>query len=151
MEVAPAALSRYPCPGAGASGAAVTEPPRELLAAYGESDLARHQIPIQGGTVRVQGSGVPADHTVWVAGRQVPVDPQGKFVAEEILPVGAHTVEVSVLDAEGNGSLYLRDLEFKRRDLFYVGYAELTLSANHVNGPERLLQGQNAERDYSSS
>src|SRR4029079_8426810 len=46
-----------------------------LPAAYGESDLAHQQIPIGGGTVKVQGSGVPAGHTVWVAGRQVPVDP----------------------------------------------------------------------------
>ena len=118
--------------------------PRELLAAYGENDLARHQIPLGSGTVKVQGSGIPADHTVWVAGRQVPVDPQGNFAAEEILPDGTHTVEVAVLDDAGNGSLYLRDLEFKSRDLFYVGVADLTLSKNRASGPVDLLQG--AER-----
>src|SRR5439155_199920 len=83
-------------PAEGAKGApAAAAPPSELLAAYGESDLARHQIPMDGGTVRVQGRGIPMGHTVWVAGRQVPVDPQGNFVAEEILPAGAHTVEVA--------------------------------------------------------
>src|SRR5437773_7781779 len=126
-------------------------PPSELLAAYGESDLARHQIPLDGGTVRVQGGGIPAGHTVWVAGRQVPVDPQGNFVAEEILPTGAHTVEVAVLDDGGNGSLYLRDLEFKRRDLFYVGVADLTVSESHANGPVKLLQGENAPQPSDSS
>ena len=126
-------------------------PPRELLAAYGENDLARHQIPLGSGTVKVQGSGIPADHTVWVAGRQVPVDPQGNFAAEEILPDGTHTVEVAVLDDAGNGSLYLRDLEFKRRDLFYVGVADLTLSENRANGPVDLLQGENAPQPYDSS
>src|SRR5437867_345060 len=80
--------------------------PRELLAAYGESDLARHQIPLGSGTVTVQGSGIPTDHAVWVAGRQIPIDPQGNFVAERILPDGTHTVEVAVLDDAGNGSLY---------------------------------------------
>src|SRR5262249_27127121 len=84
--------------------------PRELLAAYGESDLARHGIPLGSGTVKVQGKGIPADYTIWVAGRQVPVDPQGNFAAEEILPDGTHTVEVAALDDGGNGSLYLRDL-----------------------------------------
>jgi len=59
---------------------------RELLAAYGENQLARQQIPLGSGTVKVQGSGIPAGHTVWVAGRQIPVDPQGNFAAEEILP-----------------------------------------------------------------
>ncbi len=126
-------------------------PPSELLAAYGESDLARHQIPLDGGTVRVQGGGIPAGHTVWVAGRQVPVDPQGNFVAEEILPSGAQTVEVAVLDDAGNGSVYLRDLEFKRRDLFYVGLADFTLSENRANGPARLLQGENAPQPFDSS
>jgi hypothetical protein len=82
---------------------------RELLAAYGANDLARKQIPLGSGTVKVQGSGIPAGHTVWVAGRQIPVDPQGNFAAEEVLPSGAHSVEVAVLDDAGNGSLYLRD------------------------------------------
>ena len=128
-----------------------TEPARELLAAYGENDLVRHHIPLDGGAVKVQGSGIPAGHTVWVAGRQVPVDPQGRFAAEEVLPAGAHTVEVAVLDEAGNGSLYLRDLEFKRRDLFYVGVADLTLSESSSSGPAELLQGENAQQPFDSS
>jgi flagellar motor protein MotB len=118
--------------------------PRELLAAYGGSDLAHHGIPLGSGTVKVQGNGIPADYTIWVAGRQVPVDPQGKFAAEEILPTGMHTVEVEVLD-------HLRDLEFKRRDLFYFGVADLTLSGNRAKGPVDLLQGENAQQPYDSS
>src|SRR6185503_1664369 len=125
--------------------------PRELLAAYGANDLARQQIPLGSGTVKVQGSGIPAGHTVWVAGRQIPIDPQGNFAAEEILPTGTHTVEVAVLDDAGNGSLYLRDLEFKRNDLFYVGVADLTVSKNSSSGPAKLLQGENASQPYDSS
>ena len=124
---------------------------RELLAAYGANDLARQQIPLGSGTVKVQGSGIPTGHTVWVAGHQIPVDPQGNFAAEEILPTGTHTVEVGVLDDAGNGSLYLRDLEFKRTDLFYVGVADLTVSKNSASGPVKLLQGENATQPYDSS
>ncbi len=124
---------------------------RELLAAYGENQLARQQIPLGSGTVKVQGSGIPAGHTVWVAGRQIPVDPQGNFAAEEILPAGAHSVEVSVLDDAGNGSLYLRDLEFKRTDLFYVGIADLTVSKNSVSGAAKLQEGENNPYPYDSS
>jgi flagellar motor protein MotB len=127
------------------------ESPRELLAAYGENDLARHQIPLGSGTVKVQGSRIPAGHTIWVAGRQVPVDPQGNFAAEEILPDGTHTVEVAALDDAGNGSLYLRDLEFKSRDLFYVGVADITMSKNRAGGPVGLLQGANTPQPYDSS
>src|SRR5436309_1672657 len=123
----------------------------DLLAAYGDNDLARQQIPLGSGTVKVQGGGIPAGHTVWVAGRQIPVDPQGNFVAEEILPTGTHTVEVAVLDDAGNGSLYLRDLEFKRTDLFYVGVADFTWSDHHANGPVQQLEGDNAPQPFDST
>src|SRR5215813_8978243 len=122
-----------------------------LLAAYGENDLARQQIPLGSGTVKVQGSGVPAGHKVWIAGREVPVDAKGNFVAEEVLPNGTQTVEVAVLDDAGNGSLYLRDLEFKRRDMFFVGIADLTISKNSVSAAEKLQQGDNAAQPVDSS
>jgi flagellar motor protein MotB len=133
------------------AAAAALDMPRELIAAYGENDLARQQIPIGSGTVKVQGSGIPAGYTVWVAGHPVPADPQGNFAAEEILPSGTHTVEVAVLDGAGNGSLYLRDLEFKRRDLFYFGVADITVAQNRASGPIDLLQGANAPQPYDSS
>src|SRR5437867_8628607 len=148
-DARPLRLYREPSPG----DAVTSDGPstRELLAAYGENDLARQQIPLGSGTVKVQGSGIPAGHTVWVAGHQIPVDPQGNFAAEQILPTGTHTVEVAVLDDAGNGSLYLRDLEFKRTDLFYVGLADLTVSKNSASGPAKLLQGENASQPYDSS
>jgi hypothetical protein len=78
----------------------------ELLAAYGENDLAIRNIRLGSGTIKVRGSGVPVGHEVWVAGRPVPVDAQGNFVAEEILPSGAQTVEVAMLDEGGNAHLF---------------------------------------------
>jgi flagellar motor protein MotB len=129
---------------------AADAPSHELLAAYGENDLAHQHIPIGGGLVKVQGSGVPAGHTVWMAGRQVPVDPNGNFAAEEILPNGAHTVEVAVLDDAGNGSLYLRDLELKRKDLFYLLHADVTLSETRSSGPIEAQQGEDAQQPFDS-
>jgi flagellar motor protein MotB len=140
-----------PAPKIGKGVASDGPAPRELMSAYGENNLARHQIPLGSGTVTVQGSGIPAGHTVWLAGREIPIDPKGSFAAEQILPDGTHTVEVAVLDDAGNGSLYLRDLEFKRRDLFYVGVADITVSGSRSDGPIDLLQGQNAPQPYDSS
>jgi flagellar motor protein MotB len=125
------------------------EPP-ELLAAYGESTLAGHNIQVSGGTVTVRGGGIPPGHTVWVAGHQVPVDPKGNFIAEEVLPSGAHTVEVAVLDADGNGTLYLRDLDFKPNDRFFVGMADLTVSKSHTSATEQEQEGANAPYDYDA-
>ena len=124
---------------------------RQLFAAYGENRLGVHNIGLGSGTVSVRGSGVAPDQEVWVAGRPMPVDESGSFVTEEILPEGAHTVEVAVLDTEGSGELYLRDLEFKNNDWFYVGMADLTVSENTASGPIDLLQGGNSDFDYDSN
>jgi flagellar motor protein MotB len=122
-----------------------------LLDAYGETEMALHNIRLSSGTVTVQGAGIPPDHTVWVAGQPVPVDAQGRFVAETILPTGLHTVEVAVLDPAGNGELFLRDLEFEASDWFYVGMADLTFAQNDVNGPIELFQGDSQRLDYDAS
>src|SRR5690348_6154609 len=113
------------------------KPPRpdaQLLASYGENGLAMQNIRLSSGTVTIRGDGIPAGHTVWLAGRQVPVDPRGSFIAEEIFPTGMQTVEVAVLDPEGNGNLYLRDLAFPASDRFFVGMADFTFSKSETTG-----------------
>ncbi|NIV17904.1 MAG: OmpA family protein [Woeseiaceae bacterium] len=126
-------------------------PVSTLFSAYGESRLNLHNIGLSSGTVSVRGSGVSEGQEVWVAGRPIPVDKSGSFVTEEILPEGSHTVEVAVLDKEGSGELYLRDLEFKKKDWFYVGMADVTLSEGTASGPIELLQGENSVYDYDSN
>jgi hypothetical protein len=122
-----------------------------LLAGYGEAEPVARNIPLDGaGTVRVQGSGVPVDHEVWLAGSRVPVDEHGNFVAEAVLPEGLQTVEVAVLDRQGNGELFLRDLELERDDWFYVGIADLTFAARKKSGPADALQGHDSTFDNDS-
>jgi hypothetical protein len=125
--------------------------PTPILAAYGENSLGLHNIGLSSGTVSVRGNNVPTGHEVWVAGRPVPVDENGSFIAEEVLPQGSHTVEVAVLDEEGAGNLYLRDLEFEDNDWFYVGMADVTVSSSSANGPAGLMQGENSQYDYDSN
>lgn len=126
-------------------------PEKELLASYGQNALALQNIQLSSGTVTVRGTGIPAEHTVWVAGRPVPVDPNGNFISEEILPSGTHTVEVAVLDNQGDGTLFLRDLEFESHDRFFVGMADMTVSKTRTRGAADLLQGENAPYDGGSS
>ena len=147
-DATPAAQADVASQGAAVRHRDLKEP--ELFAAYGESTLSDYNIRVSGGTVTVRGGGIPAGHTVWVAGQEVPVDPHGNFVAEELLPVGAHTVEVAVLDQDGNGTLYLRDLEFKPNDRFFFGMADLTVSKNHTTTTEQEMQGANAPYDYDA-
>ena len=67
-----------------------------LIDGYGESERHTRGIPLESAsTVRVAGDGIPAEHTVWLAGTQLPVDPDGRFVGEVLLPAGVHSVEVA--------------------------------------------------------
>ena len=106
----------------------------EPSAAYGENTLAMSDIPLASGTVTVRGNAIPAGHQVYVAGQPVPVDPQGNFVAQEILPSGVHTVEVAVLDPYGIEFVSARDID-----------QQLGLRQPHVeHRHERLPARQNA-------
>lgn len=120
---------------------------KELLVGYGETRIAVENIEKKGGTIRVYGSDIPDEHSVWVAGRAVPVDEKGKFVAEAILPPGLHTVEVGVLDRAGNGELFLRDLELGKSDWFYVAIADITAAKDKTSGPARLVTGDTTHYD----
>lgn len=120
---------------------------QELLVGYGENRLEIQNIPLKGGTIRVNGENIPEDHTVWLAGRPVPLSPDKDFISEEILPPGLHTVEVAVVDQKGNGELFLRDLQLDKSDWFYVGMADITASRDNTNGPAELLTGDTTHYD----
>lgn len=120
---------------------------KELLAGYSENHVSVQNIPLKGGVVKAYGSSIPSEHSVWVAGRHVPVDHEGRFVVEEILPPGMHTVEVAVLDKSGNGDLYLRDLELEKNDWFYVGIADVTAAMDNTHGPAELVTNDKTHYD----
>ena len=119
----------------------------EQLVGYGENHLDTHNIPLIGGTVLVNGSKIPQGHSVWLAGRRIPVSEDGTFVAEEIFEKGYHTVEVAVLDPAGNGELYMREMQFKKNDWFYVGIADFTMVKDSTNGPAELVTGDTTHYD----
>lgn len=127
------------------------EPEKELLVGYGENRLVRHNIPLSGGMIKAYGSAIPAGHTVWLAGRSVPLSENGEFVAEEIIPSGLHSVEVAVLDEQGNGELFLRDLELEKSDWFYVGIADITVAQDSTNGPAELVTNDQTHYDNDLS
>ena len=114
---------------------------KELRVGYGETHLRRQTIPLRGGTVTVNGRNIPKDHSVWLAGRPLPVNEKGEFVSDEIFKPGLHTVEVAVLDREGNGELFLRELELSKSDWFYVGIADMTIARDRTSGPASLVTG----------
>lgn len=113
------------------------------LAIYGRSSLKQRRINLSGGTVSVYGENIPADHQVWVFDQDIPVSDKQDVVIEQILPSGQHSVEVAVLDSEGSGNLFVRNLELKQKSWFTVGIADLTIGKDDTNGPAALVTNDN--------
>jgi len=123
----------------------------ELMHGFGDTRIALQTIALNGGLIKVTGKSIPADHSVWFAGRPVPVNDKGEFISEAIIPFGIHSVEVALLDQSGNGELYFRDLELKNKDWFFVGLADITVSKDSTNGPAALITGDDTHYDNDTA
>ena len=110
-----------------------------LQSGYGRNHLKTQHIEVAGGTVTISGNSIPLGHNVWLAGNKIPVNKKGEFVSDELFPQGLHTIEVAVLDDEGNGELFLRDMGFAGNDWFYVAIGDITASIDDTSGPARLV------------
>lgn len=119
----------------------------DLLAVTGGNRLLRHRIPVAGGTVTVNGKGVETGYAVFVMGDPVPVDLQGNFATTQIIARGEHSVEVALLDPDGKGRLYRRDLRLPESDWFTVAIADITLGQQNTTGPARLVTGEDRYYD----
>jgi hypothetical protein len=94
---------------------------------FAEDGTAFRNIPVYGGAVTVFGNSVPGQDRVLVMGQAVPVDPEGKFVTQRILPPGEHSVAVKVLDERKKGLEFNRDINIPSSEWFYVALADLTV------------------------
>ncbi len=120
---------------------------RERLAGYGENSLSLRNIPVQGGTITVNGEKLKPGQSVESLGLQLPVDKQGKFAIKQILPAGPHTVEVKVANPDGSATTFRRNLSIPKDDWFYVLVGDLTVGRNNVSGPAALVTGDNQHYD----
>ena len=94
---------------------------------FGEDGTAFRNIPVYGGAVTVFGSNVPGQDAVVIMGERVPVDPDGKFVVQRILPPGDHNVSVKIADRNAKGLEFYRDINIPSSEWFYVGLADVTV------------------------
>ncbi|MFL6601575.1 MAG: OmpA family protein [Steroidobacteraceae bacterium] len=116
---------------------------REKLTGYGQNSLRVRNIPVLGGMVTVSGKNVSNEETITVFGSVVPVDEHGRFVSEQLLPAGTHTIEVETRTErrpnDEQYEKYSRNLTIPANSLFYVALGELTVSTNHTEGPALLV------------
>lgn len=105
-----------------------SEPP--IAPGYSDDNTAFRNIRVEGGAITVAGRDLPGGARVRVLGQQIPVDPQGRFVVQRILPPGDHQVDVA-LSGKGNGAItFNRAVNIPSSEWFYVGLADLTLGSN---------------------
>jgi hypothetical protein len=110
---------------------------------YSEDRTAIRNIPVYGGAVTVFGRNVLGEDAVTVMGEVVPVDAEGKFVVQRILPPGDHDISVGVLNEKSKGLEFHRDINIPSSDWFYVGLADVTVGKRFGDdGIENVKQGE---------
>lgn len=105
-----------------------------IAAGEGEDRTSRRNIPVDGGVVTISGSGLPANARVLVMGEPVPIDENGGFVTQRILPYGEHDVAVSLSAPGDRGYTLEREVVIPRSEWFYTGLADFTLSRRDSGG-----------------
>jgi hypothetical protein len=91
----------------------------------GEDRTAIRNIDVYGGSITVYGKHVPPEHEVTVLGEPVPVDADGSFVVQRVLPSGSHGVDISVLK-NGVGLEFTREVSIPENQWFTVALADFT-------------------------
>ena len=114
------------------------------LEAYGSDRTAVRNIPVRGGLVTVSGENVAPGESVRVDGREVPIDGEGRFVAETIVPHGVTTVAVEI---DGPRARVIeRDVEVPETDVFYVALGEVTIGRHIRSDAVRRARARRARR-----
>ena len=97
-----------------------------VSAGRGEDRTSIRNIPVYGGAVTIFGRSVPDGVTVTALGETLPVDREGSFLGQQILPPGIHSIDVDVSASQGNEVVFSREVNIPHNEWFYVGLAELT-------------------------
>ena len=120
--------------------------PNRKLAGYGIDRTAIRNIRVKGGSVTVYGREVSHNGQVSVLGQSVPVDSEGQFAVQHILPYGEHRVGVSV-NENGQQTVFDRDIRLDGTDFFYVAIGDLTLGTQSSDGPSDFLASSDEDFD----
>jgi hypothetical protein len=104
-------------------------------------EAARRNIVLTGLMATVTGHADPVGDTVRVAGQPVPVDADGKFAAQQIVPRSDAELDVVVTRAGREVKRAKQSFAVPKDDWFIVGQGDLTLGKSYSSGPARLVSG----------
>jgi hypothetical protein len=105
-------------------------------------EAAVRNIPLnRTATITVSGSANPANETVRVHGQFVPIDPNGTFIAQQLVDRDRGNVTVTVESGGQTTFAATRDIEVPRSDWFVVGQGDLTFRSMDGSGPAVDVSG----------
>ena len=96
---------------------------------FSDDNTSFRNIRVDGGAVTVAGRNVPSGAAVEVLGETIPVDGDGRFVVQRILPIGDHDVDVALKGGKEGSLSFDRSINIPSSEWFYVGLADLTLGS----------------------
>jgi len=120
--------------------------PGEKLIGFGIDRTSIKNIRVKGGSVTVYGNDIGVNGIASVMGQFVPVDANGKFLVQHILPYGEHRVDVSVTE-NGQRTVFDRDVQLDGTDFFYVSIGDLTLGSRNSSGSANFLASNDENFD----
>lgn len=91
------------------------------------------EIDIVGSTVRIKGL-TNQNNKLTINGRSVPIQKDGSFQKEIIIPLGETEIVVRVEDPQGNTKTYKKEIKAKENHFFLVGLADGTLNFSESDG-----------------
>ena len=117
-----------------------------LNSAFAGNGLRMQNIPFYGSRVRVQGRNIPEGTALQINGQSYPVDQEGKFVAEYMMPVGKHAFDVQVDGQAGKVERRL-DVDVTGEYFFGVALADVTLQGNRISGSHEGFVEEGRDKD----
>ncbi len=120
-----------------------------LRVAYGENNLGLSNIPLASGSVTVRGSAVPAGHRSRSRAGPCRSTRAATSSRKKSCRRACTRSKSRCSTTQGNGNLYLRDLELERNDWFYVGMADLTLTSERHQRADRAAARRELDRTTS--
>ena len=118
---------------------------------FGKVDeAARRTIELKGLMATVTGKADPASEIVRVSGQFVPVDDNGNFVSQQIVPRSAGGMDVVISRGKTQVKRETQSFAAAKDDWFIVGQGEVTLGKSYGSGPAQAVSGDSlANGDYA--
>lgn len=105
---------------------------------FSENGLRQQNISLNGSRVRVQGRNIALNSHLFINNQFYPVDREGKFVAEYLMPVGLHRFNIRV---ENHDEVTEKELSVDVTGKYFLGIAiaDLTVQQQKLSASNEIL------------